>query len=242
MPTVSAPRNSTDRLERLARLHPKAIDLSLDRVRRLLARLEDPQDRLPPVVHVAGTNGKGSVIAFMRTALEAAGYRVHVHVSPHLVRFNERIVLDSRPIEEDALAELLEECERLNEGKPITFFEITTAAALLQFSRVPADVVLLETGLGGRLDATNVVARPLLTAITPISIDHRQFLGDTLAEIAAEKAGILKPGVPCVLATQAPAAAAAVARRAAVVGDAAGGRGPGLVDAEAGGRTRLPSR
>jgi dihydrofolate synthase/folylpolyglutamate synthase len=204
--------------ERLMRLHPKIIDLSLDRVEVLLARLGHPERSLPPVVHVAGTNGKGSVIAYTRAALEAAGYRVHVYTSPHLARFNERIRLAGRLIEDDALIALLEECERVNEGVPITFFEITTAAAFLAFARTPADAVLLETGLGGRLDATNVVDRPTATAITPVSLDHQQYLGDTLAAIAGEKAGILKPGVPCVLSRQPPEAGQAIVARASAVG------------------------
>nr|WP_184044897.1 folylpolyglutamate synthase/dihydrofolate synthase family protein [Roseospira visakhapatnamensis] len=203
-------------------LHPKVIDLVLDRVWRLLADLGHPERRLPPVVHVAGTNGKGSVVAVLRAILEAAGLRVHVYTSPHLVRFAERIRLaragGGRLIDEDHLAALLEECERTNAGRPITFFEITTCAALLAFARAPADVVLLETGLGGRLDATNVVERPAVTVITPLSMDHQQFLGETLAAIAFEKAGILKPGVPCVAAAQAPDAATVLTRRAAEVG------------------------
>ncbi|MCZ6607648.1 MAG: Mur ligase family protein, partial [Alphaproteobacteria bacterium] len=175
-------------LDRLTRLHPKLIDLSLDRIERLLARLGNPERRLPPVVHVAGTNGKGSVVAFLRAILEAAGYSVHAYTSPHLVRFNERVRLAGGDISDEALAALLEECEKANAGELITFFEITTAAALLAFARAPADVLLLETGLGGRLDATNVVPRPALTVLTPVSIDHQHFLGETLAEIAGEKA------------------------------------------------------
>src|SRR6476661_1809852 len=163
------PRGSDLVLERLNRLHPKIIDLSLDRTWRLLERLGHPERRLPPVIHVAGTNGKGSVIAYLRAMLEAAGYRVHVYTSPHLVRFHERIRLAGELIEEDALLAALDECERANRGEPITFFEITTAAAFLACSRTPADIVLLETGLGGRLDATNVILRPAATAITPIS-------------------------------------------------------------------------
>lgn len=206
-------------LDRLKTLHPKVIDLSLDRIRRLLGALGDPQRRLPPVVHVAGTNGKGSTVAFLRAMLEAAGLRVHVYTSPHLVRFHERIRVAGALIGDDALAALLEECERANAGQPITFFEVTTAAAFLAFVRTPADVVLLETGLGGRLDATNVVDRPAVTAITRISYDHRQFLGDTLTAIAGEKAGILKPGVPAVFAPQPEAEAArTLAARAAAVG------------------------
>jgi dihydrofolate synthase/folylpolyglutamate synthase len=199
-------------------LHPKLIDLSLDRVEALLGRLGDPHTKLPPVIHVAGTNGKGSVIAFLRAMLEAAGYRVHVYVSPHLMRFNERIRVAGELIAEDALSAVLEECEAANKGELITFFEITTAAAFLAFTRTPADLVLLETGLGGRLDATNLVARPALTVITPVSMDHQHFLGETLAEIAGEKAGILKPGVTCVVATQKPAAAGVIAETAGRVG------------------------
>lgn len=205
-------------LERLTRLHPKLIDLSLDRVERLLGKLGRPHLALPPVVHVAGTNAKGSVIAMMRAALEAAGYKVHVHTSPHLVRFNERIRLAGALIGDEALKEILEECETENAGDPITFFEITTVAAMLAFSRAPADIVLLESGLGGRLDATNVVADPLLTIITPVSLDHQQFLGETLAEIAAEKAGILKPGVPCVMAAQMHEARDVILAKAAAIG------------------------
>ncbi len=198
-------------LTRLMTLHPKVIDLVLDRVELLLARLDHPEHKLPPVIHVAGTNGKGSTIAFMAAMLEAAGYRVHVYTSPHLVRFNERITLAGDVIAEHDLAALLEECERVNQGEPITFFEITTCAAFLAFSRVPGDVLLLETGLGGRLDATNMVARPALSIITEISLDHQQFLGDTLSEIAGEKAGIIKPGVPCVMARQVPEVASIIA-------------------------------
>jgi dihydrofolate synthase/folylpolyglutamate synthase len=204
-------------LARLGRLHPKLIDLSLGRVEGLLAALGDPQEQLPPVIHVAGTNGKGSTVATLRACLEAAGYRVHAYISPHLVRFHERIRLAGRLIEEDALLALLEECERVNCGAPITYFEITTVAALLAFARTAADVVLLETGLGGRLDATNVVRRPAATAITPISLDHQAFLGDTIAQIAGEKAGILKSGAPAVIAPQLPEAEAAIESRAAEV-------------------------
>jgi dihydrofolate synthase/folylpolyglutamate synthase len=170
------------------------------------------------VVHVAGTNGKGSVIAFLRAMLEARGLRVHVYTSPHLVRFSERIVVAGEEIADDALVGLLEECEAANGNEPITFFEITTAAALLAFARARADVTLLETGLGGRLDATNVIDDPLLTALTPISMDHQAFLGDTLDQIAGEKAGILKPGVPCVVAAQRPGAARVIQNRAGAVG------------------------
>jgi dihydrofolate synthase / folylpolyglutamate synthase len=213
---VTAP--TSDRvLERLGRLHPKLIDLSLGRVERLLAALDNPQDALPPVVHVAGTKGKGSTVATMRACLEAAGYSVHAYISPHLVRFHERIRLAGHLIDEEALIALLEECERANREAPITFFEITTAAAFLAFARTPADIVLLEVGLGGRLDATNVVRRPAVTAIAPVSLDHQAFLGDTVAAIAGEKAGILKPGVTAVIAPQPDEAAAVIEARAEAV-------------------------
>ena len=202
-------------LARLTALHPKLIDLKLDRVLRLLERLGNPERRLPPVIHVAGTNGKGSTVAFMRAMLEAADRRVHVYTSPHLVRFNERIVVAGEMLADGELLALLEECERANEGRPITFFEITTAAAFLAFSRTPADVLLLEVGLGGRLDTTNVVERPAVTAITPVARDHTQFLGETLADIAAEKAGIVKPGAPLVLAPQEAEAKAVILAKAA---------------------------
>jgi len=202
-------------LARLTALHPKLIDLKLDRVLRLLERLGNPERRLPPVIHVAGTNGKGSTVAFMRAMLEAADRRVHVYTSPHLVRFNERIVVAGEMLADGELLALLDECERANEGRPITFFEITTAAAFLAFSRAPADVLLLEVGLGGRLDTTNVVERPAVTAITPVARDHTQFLGETLADIAAEKAGIVKPGAPLVLAPQEAEAKAVILAKAA---------------------------
>jgi dihydrofolate synthase/folylpolyglutamate synthase len=193
-------------LERLTKLHPKLIDLSLDRTWRLLAALRHPERNLPPVFHIAGTNGKGSVSAMLRAMLEAGGYAVHAYTSPHLVRFHERIRLAGRPqsafIEEGELAALLDECERANAGEPITFFEITTAAALLAFSRHPADALILEVGMGGRLDTTNVVAKPAVSIITPVDLDHQAFLGDTLTLIAGEKAGILKPGVPAVIGPQ----------------------------------------
>lgn len=189
-------------LDRLLGLHPKIIDLSLDRMERILAALGHPERDLPPVIHIAGTNGKGSVAAMLRAGLEAAGERVHVYTSPHLVRFHERIRLAGALIDEDALSALLEECEAANVGAPITYFEITTAAAFLAFARTPADYLILETGLGGRLDATNVVDRPALTVITPVSMDHQQYLGDTLARIAGEKAGILKRGAPCIVGPQ----------------------------------------
>ncbi len=189
-------------LARLSALHPKTIDLSLERVERLLDDLGRPHQQLAPVIHVAGTNGKGSVVAFLRAILEAAGLRCHVYTSPHLVRFNERIVVAGREIDDAALLALLHEVERVNAGQPITFFEITTAAAFLAFARAPADVVLLETGLGGRLDATNVIKKPALTVITPISMDHAEYLGGRIESIAAEKAAIMKHGVDCVVADQ----------------------------------------
>jgi len=212
------PASSETLLERLKMLHPQSIDLSLGRIERLLAALGHPERRLPPVVHVAGTNGKGSYLAFTRAIAEALGKGVHVYTSPHLVNFHERIVLagphGSAPIGEDFLVDCLARAEAANGGELITLFEITTAAAFLAFSEVPADLLLLETGLGGRLDATNVVAKPLLTAITPISIDHVSFLGDTIAAIAGEKAGILKPGVPCVVGRQVQDAFEVIERRA----------------------------
>lgn len=205
-------------LERLLKLHPKLIDLDLSRVARLLDRLGNPQSQLPPVIHVAGTNGKGSTIAFLKSILKAAGLQVHTYTSPHLVSFHERIELDGIAIEEERLSDLLEECERANSGDPITFFEITTVTALLAFSRMPADVVLLEVGLGGRFDATNVVDKPLLSVITPVAYDHQQFLGDTLTSIAGEKAGILKEGVPCVLGPQEEEAENVIAEHAQQIG------------------------
>jgi dihydrofolate synthase / folylpolyglutamate synthase len=204
---------------RLTALHPKRIDLSLERMWRILAALGDPQRRLPPTIHVAGTNGKGSTIAFMRAILEASGRRVHVYTSPHLVRFNERFRVAADPegrlVSDAELADALAECERVNAGAPITVFEITTAAALLLFARQPADVLLLEVGLGGRLDATNVIDRPLACVITPVSFDHAEHLGDTLGKIAAEKAGIIKPAVPAIVAAQPREALSAIERVAA---------------------------
>jgi len=183
-------------------LHPKIIDLTLDRVWRLLEAVGNPQDRLPPVIHVAGTNGKGSTQAMIRAGLEAEGKRVHAYTSPHLARFHERIRLAGELISEPALAEVLERCYLANGTDPITYFEITTVAAFMAFTETPADFTLLEVGLGGRLDATNVVAQPALTILTPIDLDHQQYLGDTLAKIATEKAGILKRGMPCIVGPQ----------------------------------------
>ncbi|WCL54879.1 bifunctional folylpolyglutamate synthase/dihydrofolate synthase [Gimibacter soli] len=193
-------------LARLMHLHPKLIDLSLGRLTCLLDRLGNPEKKLPPVVHIAGTNGKGSTTATLRAIAEAAGYRVHVYTSPHLVRFAERIRVAGKLIEEDALTTLLEECEAANGSDPITFFEVTTAAAFLAFSRVPADLCILEVGLGGRLDATNVIDKPIACAITPVSFDHQQYLGETIEEIAGEKAGIIKAGVPVLVGPQLGAA------------------------------------
>jgi len=189
-------------LDRMMALHPKIIDLTLDRVWRLLEALGNPQDKLPPVIHIAGTNGKGSTQAMIRAGLEGAGLTAHAYTSPHLARFHERIRLAGELISEPDLTAVLDECYTANGGENITYFEITTCAALLAFSRVPADYTLLEVGLGGRLDATNVIADPAVTVITPISIDHEQFLGNTLAKIAAEKAGIIKRGVPCIVGPQ----------------------------------------
>jgi dihydrofolate synthase/folylpolyglutamate synthase len=205
-------------LDRLMRLHPKVIDLVLDRVHRLLAVLDHPEERLPPVIHVAGTNGKGSTLAMIRGGLEAAGDVCHAYTSPHLARFHERIRVAGDLIGEDALADLLAECEATNGGAAITYFEITTCAALLAFARTRADWTLLEVGLGGRLDATNVIAAPALTLITPVDMDHQSFLGDTLPEIAGEKAGILKPGVPCIVGPQHEAALEVIEYRAARLG------------------------
>jgi dihydrofolate synthase/folylpolyglutamate synthase len=219
-------------IARFLALHPKTIDLSLGRVERLLAALGHPERRLPPVIHVAGTNGKGSTIAFMRAILEAAGLAVHVYTSPHLVRFHERVRLGSlgggRYVDEERLVHALSRCETVNAGQPITVFEITTAAAFLLFAETPADVLLLEVGLGGRVDATNVIAQPAAAVITPIGLDHAEYLGDTLGKIAFEKAGILKRGAPAVIAPQDYAEANAVLREEA----ARRGAAPVLVGAQ----------
>ncbi len=205
-------------LNRLLALHPKAIDFSLERILQLLSDLGHPELHLPPVIHIAGTNGKGSTAAMLRAGLEAAGLRVHAYHSPHLVRFHERITLTGRRIREPELARVLDHCEQVNRGRPITFFEITTAAAFLAFSERKADYTILEVGLGGRLDATNVVSKPALCVITRIGLDHQQYLGDSLTTIAGEKAGILKPGVPVVVGTQRPVALAEIGRIAGELG------------------------
>ena len=215
---MTAPETIDAALARLARLHPKSIDLSLDRLETVLDRLGRPQDRLPPVIHIAGTNGKGSVAAFLRAICEAAGEQVHVYTSPHLVRFNERIRLAGALVDDDRLAEAFARVEAANGEDPITFFEATTAAALLLFAETPADRLILETGLGGRLDATNVVAAPQACVITPVSLDHQGFLGDTVDQIAGEKAGIIKPGAPVVVGPQSDGARNVIAEAARRIG------------------------
>ena len=205
-------------LKRLLKLHPKLIDLKLDRELRLLERIGNPQDHLPPVIHVAGTNGKGSTLAYLRAFLEASGKKVHVMTSPHLVRFNERIRLAGKLVSSRKLNQALEFCEQANGGEPITFFEITTAAALKLFSEVKADYLLLETGMGGRFDASNVVAKPLGTVITPVDYDHQNFLGNSLDKIAWEKAGILKRGAKAVFGRQRDEGRAVLVREAARLG------------------------
>ena len=205
-------------LHNLLSLHPKRIDLSLDRLMVLLDKLGNPHLNCPPVVHIAGTNGKGSTVAFLKAMAQADGRVVHTYTSPHLVRFHERIGLFGDPIDEGKLAELLARVEEINAGEPITFFEVTTAAAFLAFAEHPADLLILETGLGGRFDATNVFERPLAVGLTPIDIDHQGFLGDTLSEIAYAKAGIIKPGVPAFTQPQKPQAMRVLEDEANVVG------------------------
>lgn len=212
------PSSLDARLARLAEFHPRSIDLSLDRIQRLLGQLGNPERDLGQVVHVAGTNGKGSVVAMLDAVQRAAGRTVNAYVSPHLLRFNERILIDGKPIEDGPLVAALDAAEEANAGAPITFFEITTAAAFLAFRACQAEVTLLETGLGGRLDATNVVERPALTVITPVGLDHCDRLGSTLPEIAAEKAGILKKGVPAVVGCQQPPAMQVITERAHALG------------------------
>lgn len=220
---AGGPAGQADALiARFLPLHPRRIDLSLGRIERLLADLGHPETRLPPVIHVAGTNGKGSTVAFMRAVLEAAGLAVHVYTSPHLVRFHERVRLGrpggGRLVEDETLADAFSRCETVNAGQGISVFEITTAAALLLFAEHPADVLLLEVGLGGRYDATNVVPQPIATVITPVSMDHPEFLGSTVTAIAGEKAGILKRGIPAIIADQAEEARAVIEREARRVG------------------------
>lgn len=205
-------------LARMMALHPKIIDLTLDRVWRLLDALGNPQDSLPPVIHIAGTNGKGSTLAMIRAGLEGAGKTCHAYTSPHLARFHERIRVAGALISEPDLTAVLDECYDANDGEPITYFEITTVAAIIAFSRSFADYTLLEVGLGGRLDATNVVATPRLTVITPVSMDHEAFLGDTLPKIAGEKAGIIKRAVPCVVGPQAEEGLDVIEARAQALG------------------------
>ncbi len=205
-------------LERMMKLHPKVIDLVLDRAERLLAALDHPELKLPPVIHIAGTNGKGSTQAMMRAGLEGAGKAVHAYTSPHLARFHERIRVAGDLISEEYLTEILDECYAANGGESITYFEITTCAAFLAFARQKADYTLLEVGLGGRVDATNVIDAPALTVITPVSLDHQQFLGETLPEIAGEKAGIIKRGVPCIVGPQEDSALEVIEAKAARLG------------------------
>ena len=201
-------------LTRLLSLHPKIIDLSLGRMEVLLAKMGHPERHLPPVIHMAGTNGKGSTVAYLRALMEAAGLSVHAYTSPHLVKFHERIRLAGELIPEAELSALLEECEAANGGEPITFFEITTVAAFLAFARQPADYLLLEVGLGGRLDATNVIPQTKVSVITPIDYDHQQYLGDTLTAIAGEKAGIIKKDTPVIIGYQPDEARDAIIRQA----------------------------
>ena len=205
-------------LDRMMSLHPKLIDLTLDRVWRLLAALGHPERSLPPVIHVAGTNGKGSTVAMIRAGIEGAGQSAHVYTSPHLARFHERIRVAGKLISEEAFIRVLDECWETNRRQEITFFEITSVAALLAFARTPADWTLLEVGLGGRLDATNVVEKPAMTVITPVDFDHQQYLGETIPEIAGEKAGIIKRGVPCVVGPQHEAGLAVIEARAERLG------------------------
>lgn len=202
-------------LDRMMSLHPKIIDLTLDRMERILAALGHPEQRIPPVIHIAGTNGKGSTLAMIRAGLEGAGLTCHAYTSPHLARFHERIRVAGQLIDEAALSRTLDACLAANGADPITYFEITTAAAFVAFAGTQADYTLLEVGLGGRLDATNVIDRPALTVITPVDLDHQQYLGDTLAEIAGEKAGILKRGVPVVVGRQQDVALEVIEARAA---------------------------
>ena len=216
--TQTSSSGSDQILQRMMALHPKVIDLTLDRVWPLLAALGDPERDLPPVIHIAGTNGKGSTQAMIRAGLEGAGNVVHAYTSPHLARFHERIRLAGELISEDYLTQVLDECYATNGCQTITYFEITTVAGILAMARTPADYTLLEVGLGGRIDATNVIEKPALTIITPISMDHESFLGDTLAKIAFEKAGIIKRGVPCIVGPQPDEVLEVIERQAARMG------------------------
>jgi dihydrofolate synthase / folylpolyglutamate synthase len=201
-------------IARLSALHPRRIDLDLERIHRLLTRLDHPERKMPPVIHVAGTNGKGSTVAYLRAILEAAGLRVHAFTSPYLVRINECFRISGALVGDDELRAALEHCERANAGAPITFFEIETAVAFYLFAQHPADAVLLEVGLGGRLDSTNVIDAPLATVIAPIGMDHTEFLGDTLTAIAGEKAAIIKRNVPAICAEQSPEVMAVIEQQA----------------------------
>lgn len=205
---------STAVLERLLSLHPKKIDLALERIQRLLHAFGDPQLKMPPTIHVAGTNGKGSACAFSRAMLEAQGLQVHLHTSPHLIRFHERIRIAGELISEDELVATLEEVERVNAGAPITYFEITNTAMFLAFSRHPADALVLEVGLGGKFDATNVIPKPAMTIVQPVGLDHQDFFGTDIRNIAAEKAGIIKPGVPVIIGVQEEAALEVILKQA----------------------------
>jgi dihydrofolate synthase/folylpolyglutamate synthase len=219
MPRAQSDNPALDRLLRQAyALHPEEIDLTLGRLERLLAALGNPHRRLPPVFHVAGTNGKGSTCAMLRACLEAQGHRVHVYSSPHLVRFNERIRLAGQLIADDALILLLKDVLNANGAAPITFFELTTAAAFLAFATVPADACIIEVGLGGRMDATNLIEQPLVTGIAQLGLDHTQWLGPTILDIAREKAGIAKKGVPLVTGRHPAAVTARIAEVAGLAG------------------------
>lgn len=199
-------------------MHPglKQIDLSLDRIERHLAAIGDPQERIPPVIHIAGTNGKGSTVAFLKSMFNRAGYRCHVFTSPHLVHFRERVVVGDVMLTESELMPRLEAIKARTQSYPLTFFEANTVLALELFAEYPADITLLEVGMGGRFDATNVIAKPLCSVITPISFDHQEFLGNTIDQIAFEKAGIIKPGVPVFTAPQHPDALDVLRRQASL--------------------------
>ncbi len=205
-------------LAEVARRRPRVIDLSLDRVFAALDRLDNPHQNLPPVFHVAGTNGKGSTVSYLRSILEAAGHRVHVYTSPHLVRFNERVVLAGSEISDAAMIDALRLCDEAVGEQRLTYFETITCAALIAFAATPADFLILEVGLGGRLDATNILDKPLAALVTPVDMDHEHFLGDTLSMIAAEKAGIFRRGVPAVIGAQSPEAMSVLQQQARDIG------------------------